>query len=111
MVAKEQLRMVCGRLVGAMWARVPLSAPGSGTARTRNGGIVPLDSQRGLGTQAQLYAQAGAPWYWIVDPEADEITVLENVCGLFRQRYRLSGSVSNIRKPLPLVLDLPEIVA
>lgn len=63
------------------------------------------------GRKRELYAQAGAPWYWIVDPGADEITVLENTGGSFAQRNRFTSGVNRLGQPVSVVLNLGVIFA
>lgn len=59
------------------------------------------------GRKRDLYARGGAPWYWVVDPDADAITVLHNESGQFMelQRHDTLGMLE-VSEPFPVALDL-----
>jgi hypothetical protein len=65
------------------------------------------------GMKMQLYARAGIPSYWLVDPLGDHITVTQFVLGQ-DGRYRRhlhTADVAVIDQPWPVTLDLPAMTA
>jgi len=64
------------------------------------------------GRKRELYAEGGAAWYWIVDPEAGELTMMRNQNGLFDIVGVLKGSSTHaIDQPFRLTIDLRELFA
>ena len=64
------------------------------------------------GRKRRLYALGGAAWYWIVDPDAEEVTVMANVDGDFSVVHRLSkGSAQHLDEPFPVTVDLAALFA
>ena len=59
------------------------------------------------GRKRRLYALGGAAWYWIVDPDAEGITVMTNEGNQFVVRARLgNGGVHQLTEPFPVTVDL-----
>jgi Uma2 family endonuclease len=59
------------------------------------------------GRKRELYAKAGASSYWVVDPDAEEITVMANESNQFVVRARLgNGGVHQMTEPFPVTVDL-----
>ncbi|GAA3906962.1 Uma2 family endonuclease [Actinoplanes auranticolor] len=59
--------------------------------------------------KAQLYAYAGIPAYWIIDPLAERITLTELLLGAggsYQQRLQTDGLLT-IARPWEVTLDLP----
>jgi Uma2 family endonuclease len=76
--------------------------------------VSPDDPQRDLVTKRSEYAQAGIPEYWIVDPQAEIITVLrlEKASyvehGVFgRGETATSAHYADLQAPVTDVLDAP----
>lgn len=76
--------------------------------------VSPDDPQRDLVTKRSEYAQAGIPEYWIVDPQAETITVLRLdgaayvEHGVFRRgEIATSAHYADLRTPVSDVLDAP----
>ncbi len=76
--------------------------------------VSPDDPQRDLVTKRGEYAQAGIPEYWIVDPQAETITVLrlEETSyvehGVFRRgEIATSAHYADLQAPVSDVLDAP----
>lgn len=72
------------------------------------------DPQRDLVTKRNEYAQAGIPEYWIVDPQAETITVLRLIAasyvehGVFRRgEVATSAHYAALQAPVSDVLDAP----
>jgi Uma2 family endonuclease len=58
-------------------------------------------------TKRHLYEQAGVPSYWVVDPIAPSITVLELVDGEYTQRAHLTGTETvQLSAPYPIELSV-----
>src|SRR5664280_1640960 len=53
------------------------------------------------GRKLTAYAEGGAQWYWIVDPDAGEVAVFRNVAGEFAPRVRLADGCHRLAEPLP----------
>lgn len=69
--------------------------------------LSPSTSREDWGRKRELYARGGAAWYWIVDPDAQEITVMANVDERFSVVHRLSaGSAQHLDEPFPVTVDL-----
>jgi Uma2 family endonuclease len=76
--------------------------------------VSPDDPQRDLVTKRSEYAQAGIPEYWIVDPQAETITVLRLEAasyvehGIFRRdETATSAHYADLQAPVSDVLDAP----
>lgn len=76
--------------------------------------VSPDDPARDLVTKRSEYAQAGIPEYWIVDPQAETITVLrlEETSyvehGVFRRgEIATSAHYADLQAPVSDVLDAP----
>lgn len=65
-----------------------------------------------FGRKREIYAQGGAEWYWLVDPDADTILILRNQAGRFVQvqTYAAPG-IHRVTRPFPVQLDLFAIFA
>lgn len=60
-------------------------------------------------TKMRLYARAGIPSYWLIDPLGDEVTLARFLLesdGSYRRRPHLAGVVT-IDQPWAVTLDLP----
>ena len=57
------------------------------------------------------YAAGGAPWYWILDPDRRELTVLRLVGSSYRPEGTFSEGRQELSEPLPVVLDLDALFA
>ncbi len=76
--------------------------------------VSPDDRERDLVVKRQEYAQAGIPEYWIVDPQAETITVLKLESdryvehGVFgRGEIAVSAHYPDLQAPVDDVLDAP----
>jgi len=76
--------------------------------------VSPDDPQRDLVTKRSEYAQAGIPEYWIVDPQAETITVLRLEAasyvehGVFRRgEIATSAHYADLQAQVSDVLDAP----
>ena len=76
--------------------------------------VSPDDPQRDRVTKRNEYAQAGIPEYWIVDPQAETITVLRLdgaayvEHGVFeRGEVATSAHYAGLQTPVSVVLDAP----
>ena len=59
-----------------------------------------------LVTKCRKYAAAGAPWYWIVDPDGPEVVVLRNDGGAFVEVQCVGGGQREPAVgPFPAPLD------
>ena len=59
-----------------------------------------------LVTKRRKYAAAGAPWYWVVDPDGPEVVVLRNDGGTFVEVRRVGpGRREPAVGPFPAPLD------
>lgn len=59
--------------------------------------------------ERKLYAAAGIPAYWVIDPRAERITLTELILddqGVYRQHLRTSERLT-LSRPWPTTLDLP----
>lgn len=93
-----------------------LDAPGTDLLRTAPLLVVEVTSRstRGedLGRKMQAYALGGAEWYWIVDPEADSLTIYRNRG--FRFVVELAGDASQpivLTEPFATTIDLASVFA
>jgi Uma2 family endonuclease len=62
------------------------------------------------GRKREVYAQAGAGWYWIVDLEADQITVMRGEHGQLAIVEVLSTGTHRLSEPFPVVLDVAALL-
>jgi Uma2 family endonuclease len=76
--------------------------------------VSPDDRERDLVVKRQEYAQAGIPEYWIIDPQAEKITVLKLESdryvehGVFgRGEIAVSAHYPDLQAPVDDVLDAP----
>lgn len=76
--------------------------------------VAPEDPTRDLVTKRNEYAQSGIPEYWIVDPQAETITVLRLAAasyvehGVFhRSEIATSAHYAGLQAPVSDVLDAP----
>jgi len=53
--------------------------------------LSPSSRQRDVGLKMRAYEAAGLGWYWIIDPEAPGLTVMQLVDGRFRKVAAVSG--------------------
>ena len=94
----------------------PSDAPGEDLLRAAPLLVVEVTSRstrsEDWGRKRELYAEGGAAWYWIVDPEAQVLTTMRNSGGLFAIVGELKdGSVHELDQPMRLNLDLGELLA
>jgi Uma2 family endonuclease len=74
--------------------------------------LSPSTRREDWGRKRELYAQAGASSYWIVDPDAEDITVMANVDGQFSIIARLAeGSAQGLAEPFSVTVDLAALFA
>lgn len=59
----------------------------------------------------ELYAQGGAAWYWIVEPDEWSLTLLRNDGGAFEEVARGDHGVHQVTDPFPVNLDLDDLFA
>lgn len=71
--------------------------------------LSPFNRLDDLVRKRELYAQAGAPWFWLVDIDAPSITVLQNVDRVFIERQVLTGAGTTVG-PLQVEVD-PRVLA
>jgi Uma2 family endonuclease len=58
-----------------------------------------------LGRKKEIYRDAGVPSYWVVDPDARELTVLTLIEGDYQQTQQLSGQQElSVTGPFPATL-------
>ncbi|WP_460964734.1 Uma2 family endonuclease [Pedococcus soli] len=62
-----------------------------------------------LGRKTQLYAEGGLPWYWIVQPDNESITVLHNEDGRFVTVREYSRGVVTLDEPFVVTLDVEAV--
>ena len=89
----------------------PTDAPGDDLLRASPLLVVEVTSRsmrsEDWGRKRELYAQGGAGWYWIVDPDAHEVTMMRNESGEFIIAQELTGDVvHDLDRPIGLALDL-----
>jgi Uma2 family endonuclease len=71
--------------------------------------VSPLSQFTDREDERKLYASAGVPAYWVIDPLAERITLTELVLddhGVYRQHLRTSERLT-LSRPWPTTLDLP----
>lgn len=74
----------------------------------------PSTRSEDLGRKMHAYADGGAPWYWIVDPDAQSVTVhgLDPDTGRFGQHMRRSApDLLLLRDPFPMSINLAALFA
>ena len=65
---------------------------------------------RDLVLKRHEYAAAGIPFYWLVEPRKQTLTVLANGAGGYREQAVLAaGEVYRTEQPFPLALPLADI--
>jgi Uma2 family endonuclease len=64
-----------------------------------------------LGRKREVYAAAGAPWYFVADVDAHEFVTMHNQDGSFAETDRFTAGTHPIREPLRLGLDLDSLFA
>jgi len=86
------------------------SAPGADLLRAAPLLVVEVTSpstrSEDWGRKLTAYAEGGAQWYWIVDPDAGEVAVFRNVAGEFAPQVRLADGRHRLAEPFPITLDL-----
>ena len=60
-------------------------------------------------TKRAVYAAAGIPAYWIIDPEADELTALRLDADGSYQPYAQGSQTLTVDWPLPVQVDVPAL--
>ncbi len=74
--------------------------------------LSPSTRAKDLVLKRALYAEAGIPSYWVLDPTEPSITALELVGADYRQLGRVSGSEQlSLTAPYPLSLDAVSLVS
>lgn len=74
--------------------------------------LSPGSRERDLVVKARVYAEAGLPWYWVVDPAEPALLVLRNDGGSFRRHARASGDrVLRLDEPFPVELRPAQLTA
>jgi Uma2 family endonuclease len=71
--------------------------------------VSPLSQFTDREDERKLYAAAGIPAYWVIDPLAERITLTELLLdsqGVYRQHLRTSERLT-LSRPWPITLDLP----
>lgn len=71
--------------------------------------VSPLSQFTDREDERKLYAAAGVPAYWVIDPLAERLTLTELVLddqGVYRQTLRTSERLT-LSRPWPTRLDLP----
>jgi len=63
--------------------------------------LSPSTSLRDCGIKRELYARYGVPWYWIVDPEARIVEVLQLTEGIYHRIARVTGPDAVRLPPFP----------
>ncbi|MEU4552573.1 Uma2 family endonuclease [Micromonospora violae] len=72
--------------------------------------ISPSNAGRDLVLKRHEYAAAGIPFYWLVEPRKQTLTVLANGAGGYREQAVLAaGEVYRTEQPFPLALPLADI--
>ncbi|MFO0972180.1 MAG: Uma2 family endonuclease [Phycisphaerae bacterium] len=54
--------------------------------------LSPATAERDRRTKRNLYARAGVPWYWLVDPDANELVELQLVGRDYGERSRVAAT-------------------
>lgn len=90
---------------------VRLDAPGEDVIRTAPLLVVEITSRstrsEDLGHKMVAYAEGGAKWYWIIDPEQETFTVHRLQAGRYAQAARYSGNqVAALDEPIRVSIDL-----
>jgi Uma2 family endonuclease len=89
---------------------VAYSAPGADLLRAAPllvvGVTSPSTRSEDWGRKLTAYAEGGAQWYWIVDPDAGEVAVFRNVAGEFAPQVRFADGRHRLAEPFPITLDL-----
>ena len=94
----------------------PTDAPGEDLLRAAPLLVVEVTSRstrsEDWGRKRELYAEGGAAWYWIVDPEANEVTTMRNEDGELVVVGELrDGGSHQLGEPLSLTLELGDLFA
>lgn len=74
--------------------------------------ISPDSTFRDMYEQAHIYARAGVPTYWVIDPLHDKLTLTEFLLG--SSEYELGAHTSDVfttERPWSVTLDLPALSA
>lgn len=56
--------------------------------------LSPSGRGRDLSEKRRIYAEGGAAWYWIVDPEEPSLTVLRLTAGAYEDEARVTGATA-----------------
>jgi putative restriction endonuclease len=87
----------------------PLDAPGDDQLRVAPLLVVEISSPSTRdvdhGRKRTLYGDAGAPWYWVVDLDAAQITVLQNIDGRFVDVQHIAAGGAVTAGPFAVHLD------
>ena len=68
-------------------------------------------SSEDWGRKREVYAEGGAAWNWIVDPEARTISLMRNLAGRFDSAEPLRQGTHRLTEPFSAALDLDAIFA
>jgi Uma2 family endonuclease len=70
--------------------------------------LSPSTRRRDRGDKQAIYAESGVPSYWVVDPVARTLTVLELQGGAYAEAARASGGEPlAVTRPFPVEVRLP----
>jgi Uma2 family endonuclease len=64
-----------------------------------------------VGRKRELYAKGGANWYWLVDPDAEDIHMLGSSRGTLVEHEVAYTGVAQLHEPFLVALDLGRIFA
>ena len=65
--------------------------------------VSPSGRRRDLVQKRYIYAEGGAPWYWIVDPTVPSLTVLRLADGAYEEEAHVVGDEAyETREPFPV---------
>lgn len=68
--------------------------------------LSPTSARRDLGRKKEIYRDAGVPSYWVVDPEAQTLSVLSLVDGEYVETARLDGPGElTVSEPFPVTVS------
>ena len=89
----------------------PSDAPGEDLLRAAPLLVVEVTSRstrsEDQGRKRELYAQGGAAWYWLVDPDTQEVAIMRNEGGVLATARQLSdGAAHELHQPFRVTLDL-----
>ncbi len=65
--------------------------------------LSPSGRGRDLSGKCRIYAEGGAAWYWVVDPDEPSLTVLRLVGDAYEEEARVTGSEAyETEQPFPV---------